>query len=131
MINKHPLFKGLHIRIPIMIPIKGRGFINQGSTLSFRKGYQSVRGCCICSGFDSSPEGSTGLLAVHHAAASFQPQSSVVPAAKKSLAEASETIRSFHTSSPLDAENVSNPHPERRASGVPYTADKFEETQPL
>ena len=33
MINKPPLFKGLNIRIPIMIPIKGRGFINQGPGL--------------------------------------------------------------------------------------------------
>ena len=31
MINKPPPFKGLPIRIPIIIPIKGRGFINQGS----------------------------------------------------------------------------------------------------
>ena len=35
MINKPPPFKGL-IRIPIIIPIKGRGFINHGSTLLFR-----------------------------------------------------------------------------------------------
>ena len=34
MINKPPPFKGLNIRIPIVIPIKGRGFINQGSTLN-------------------------------------------------------------------------------------------------
>ena len=33
MINKPTPFKGLNIRIPIIIPIKGRGFINQGSTL--------------------------------------------------------------------------------------------------
>ena len=33
MINKPPPFKGLNIRIPIIIPIKGRGFINQGSGL--------------------------------------------------------------------------------------------------
>ena len=33
MINKPPPFKGLHIRIPTIIPIKGRGFINQGSGL--------------------------------------------------------------------------------------------------
>ena len=33
MINKPPPFKGLIIRIPIIIPIKGRGVINQGSTL--------------------------------------------------------------------------------------------------
>ena len=31
MINNSPAFKGLHIRIPIIIPIKGRGFINHGS----------------------------------------------------------------------------------------------------
>ena len=33
MINKPPPFKGLNIRIPIIMPIKGRGFINQGSGL--------------------------------------------------------------------------------------------------
>ena len=33
MINKPPPFKGLNIRIPIIIPIGGRGFINQGSWL--------------------------------------------------------------------------------------------------
>ena len=33
MTNKPPPFKGLHIRIPIRILIKGRGFINQGSGL--------------------------------------------------------------------------------------------------
>ena len=27
-----PPFQGLNIRIPIMIPMQGRGFINQGST---------------------------------------------------------------------------------------------------
>ena len=33
MINKLSPFKGLNIKIPIIIPIKGRGFINQGSGL--------------------------------------------------------------------------------------------------
>ena len=33
MINKPPPFKGLSIRIPIIIPIKGWGCINYGSTL--------------------------------------------------------------------------------------------------
>ena len=33
MSNNPPLFKGLDIRIPIIIPIKGRRFINQGSAL--------------------------------------------------------------------------------------------------
>ena len=33
MINKLPPFKGLNIRIPIIIPIKGRAFINHGSGL--------------------------------------------------------------------------------------------------
>ena len=38
--NKSPPFKGLNVRIPIIIPIKGRGFMNQGSRLGFRvKGY--------------------------------------------------------------------------------------------
>ena len=44
MINKHPPFKGLHIRIPIIIPIKGRGFINHGSTLR-KKGMHFL---CLC-----------------------------------------------------------------------------------
>ena len=35
MINKPSPFKGLNIRIPIIIPIKGRRFINQGSTLPY------------------------------------------------------------------------------------------------
>ena len=35
MIHKPRPFKGLNIRIPIIIPIKGRGFINRGSTLGF------------------------------------------------------------------------------------------------
>ena len=33
MINNPPPVKGLNIRIPIIIPIKGRGFINHGSGL--------------------------------------------------------------------------------------------------
>ena len=36
MINKPPPFKGLNVRIPIIIPIKGRGFINHGSGLGLR-----------------------------------------------------------------------------------------------
>ena len=38
MTNKPPLFKGLNIRIPIIIPMKGRGFINQrsGSCANYR-----------------------------------------------------------------------------------------------
>ena len=36
MINKPPPFQGLDIRIPVLIPIKGRGFINQVSALGFR-----------------------------------------------------------------------------------------------
>ena len=31
--NTLPPFKGFNIRIPIMLPTKGRVFINQGSTL--------------------------------------------------------------------------------------------------
>ena len=34
MINQPPPFHCLNIRIPIIIPIKGRGCINQGSGLS-------------------------------------------------------------------------------------------------
>ena len=33
MINKPPPSKGLDTGIPIIIPIKGRGFINHGSGL--------------------------------------------------------------------------------------------------
>ena len=33
MMNKPPPFKGLNIRMLIIIPIKGRGFINHGSGL--------------------------------------------------------------------------------------------------
>ena len=35
MINNPPCFKGLNTSIPIITPIKGRGFINQGSGLGF------------------------------------------------------------------------------------------------
>ena len=38
MINKPPLFTGFNIRIPIIIPIKGRGFINRGSGLALAQG---------------------------------------------------------------------------------------------
>ena len=34
MINKPPPFKGLNIRIPIIVPVQGRGFVNQGSTFT-------------------------------------------------------------------------------------------------
>ena len=34
MINKSPRRKGLNIRIPIIIPIKGKGFINHGPGLA-------------------------------------------------------------------------------------------------
>ena len=34
MIHKPPPFKGLNIRIPIIIPIKGREFVNHGSGLA-------------------------------------------------------------------------------------------------
>ena len=33
MINEPLPFKGLNIRIPIIIPIKGKGFIDPGSAL--------------------------------------------------------------------------------------------------
>ena len=33
MTNTSPRFKGLNIRIPMIIPIKGRGFFDQRSTL--------------------------------------------------------------------------------------------------
>ena len=36
LLKRPPPFKGLDIRIPIIIPIKGRGFVNQGSGLGFR-----------------------------------------------------------------------------------------------
>ena len=36
MIDTPPPFKGRNIRIPIIIPIKGRGFVIQGSGLRVR-----------------------------------------------------------------------------------------------
>ena len=33
MINEPPPFQGRNIRIPIVIPMKGKGFLNQGSGL--------------------------------------------------------------------------------------------------
>ena len=38
IINNPPPFKGLNIRIPTIIPIKGKGFINQGSAFNSLKG---------------------------------------------------------------------------------------------
>ena len=35
MMNTPPPFKGPNIRIPIRIPIKGKGFINQGLGLGY------------------------------------------------------------------------------------------------
>ena len=36
MINNPPPCKGLNSRIPIIIPVKGRGFINHGFGLGLR-----------------------------------------------------------------------------------------------
>ena len=44
MINNHPPFRGLNIGIPIVIPIKGRGFINQGSGLGYKAQYRAGMG---------------------------------------------------------------------------------------
>ena len=33
MINKPPPFKGLNIRIPVILTIEGRRFLNQGSAI--------------------------------------------------------------------------------------------------
>ena len=38
MSNNPPPFKGLNIRIPIVLPIQGRGFTNQGSGLGLKIG---------------------------------------------------------------------------------------------
>ena len=48
MITKPPPLKDLNIRIPIIIPIKGRGFINHGSELGL-EGYVYVKsmGCRV------------------------------------------------------------------------------------
>ena len=40
MMNELPPFKDLDIRIPIIIPIKGRGFINHGSGLGSGLGFR-------------------------------------------------------------------------------------------
>ena len=44
MINEPPPFKGRNMRIPATIPIKGRGFINQGSGLGMNRA--STGGFC-------------------------------------------------------------------------------------
>ena len=46
MINESPPFKGPNIRIPIIIPIKGRGLINQGSTLGVQSGIE-IKGLAL------------------------------------------------------------------------------------
>ena len=46
MINQPPPCKGLHIRTPIIVLMKGRGFINQGSDLAASlKPFVPCRGC--------------------------------------------------------------------------------------
>ena len=45
MINKLPPLKGLNIRIPIIIPIQGRVFVNQGSSLGFE--IEGFRACAL------------------------------------------------------------------------------------
>ena len=44
MINKPPPFKCLNIRMPNIIPVMGRGFINQGSGLpqQFNSGLEAT-----------------------------------------------------------------------------------------
>ena len=42
MINQPPPFKGLNIRIPILIPVKGKRFIDQGSGLIFGGGVSNI-----------------------------------------------------------------------------------------
>ena len=42
MMKKLPSFKGLKMRIPIIIPIKGRRIINQGSGVRGREGCRSL-----------------------------------------------------------------------------------------
>ena len=44
MINKPPAFKGRNIWIHIIIPTKGRGFINHGFTLSPNSPWQALFG---------------------------------------------------------------------------------------
>ena len=46
MINKPPPFKGLNIRILMIILAKGRGFINQGSALANISNCWIVRFAC-------------------------------------------------------------------------------------
>ena len=40
MLNQPPPFKGPNNRIPIIIPIQGRGFINHGSGLALGLGFR-------------------------------------------------------------------------------------------
>ena len=47
MINKPPPFKGVNIGIPMIMPIKVRGFINQGSGLSLTLSQLFLRHHCL------------------------------------------------------------------------------------
>ena len=55
MIYKPPPFKGLDIRITIIIPIQRRGFINQGSGLVCSRGPVNVLACEDLRRFKSRP----------------------------------------------------------------------------
>ena len=53
MMKKPPLSKGLNIKVPIIIPIKGRGFINKGSGLPYAP-YLGYPGAFHLKGFRGS-----------------------------------------------------------------------------
>ena len=64
MINNPPAFKGLSIRIPLIIPVNGRGFINQASGLTqdlLEAFQESKRLLVICSPFLGHPTDKSAL----------------------------------------------------------------------
>ena len=62
MIYKPPPFKGLDIRITIIIPIQGRGFIKQGSGLVCSRGPVGVLACQDLRRFKSRPSKTSLIL---------------------------------------------------------------------
>ena len=63
MINKPIPFKGVNIRIPIILPIQGRGFINQGSRLAGNRSERSAHKSRSC-GLTAGSKGKEAMMAV-------------------------------------------------------------------
>ena len=62
MINEPPPFKCPNIWIPIIISIKGRGCINQGSTLGYRERKQKSKLPFRVQGMEKKEQGNYSIL---------------------------------------------------------------------